>query len=245
MAKIDQDFRKAIRAGDIKKMDRLVEMGADVNLKEEGNYFETPLSEALSINNLAVCRRLLDYPKIDVNQTFHGGYSPLSWAKDASIARRMINMGADIHYREPFYKRTALERHIEKLGSADIVEFLERKKIIGALLDRGAEIPEDYQKQLDNLQEKWADMFELKALGKNLLDYPAKRDIDSVCALILEHAKQRASGDYEYQVSGKENPISLKGTLNSTMESVGNRKTDKINISVVDPNFMNRTKREK
>lgn len=88
---------EAIQQGDVEKVDRLIEQGAD--LHGDGVNRKSPLHEAMRLGRGAVARRLVE-KGADVNARIGDGYSPLRVAvssNDAAMAEFLIANGADVN----------------------------------------------------------------------------------------------------------------------------------------------------
>ena len=77
-AQAAQQFMQAVRAGNLRAVNRLIAKGADVNLQDENGY--TPLMKAADQGHENIVRMLLAAPGIDVNLQNNNGKTALDFA---------------------------------------------------------------------------------------------------------------------------------------------------------------------
>ena len=93
------DLYQAARVGDLKRVQELVEKGAD--MEKTDSYSWTPLLIASRHDNLEVVQHLLEQGA-NVDKANDGGYTPLHWAASRGqleIAKLLMLYGADLNAR--------------------------------------------------------------------------------------------------------------------------------------------------
>jgi uncharacterized protein len=97
---------------------RLLEAGADPNLKTSSQYAYTPLMEAAATGRSAFVRILLE-AKVDINATNTIGDTALHLADNAHVARVLLDAGADPRLRT-VYGETAAEVALRRSQEAPL-----------------------------------------------------------------------------------------------------------------------------
>jgi len=140
------ELHQAAAKGDLKKVRKLVEEGADVNARDNIGY--TPLHYAASYGHLDVARLLLE-EGADVNARDNAGWTPLHWAAaygHVDVARLLVERGADVNARDNI-GYTPLH-YAASYGHLDVARLLiESGADINARDDRGR-TPLDLAKEL-------------------------------------------------------------------------------------------------
>ncbi|MCG8340757.1 MAG: ankyrin repeat domain-containing protein, partial [Cytophagales bacterium] len=113
----------AIKAGQVDEVKKLLEEGADVNLKDREG--KAPLHWALEKGNRAIIDALLGEASIDVNNPDGDGKTPLHYAAeqgDQVSIEKLLSKGASVDRRDK-NDRTALHEAVEK-GDKEVVKAL-------------------------------------------------------------------------------------------------------------------------
>ena len=129
MSPLNDDLFDAANRGDLKKVKRLLNEGADVNAKDEDGW--TPLHWAAYYGHLNVVKLLVDRGA-DVNAKSKAGETPLHWAAangHLDVVEFLVDRGADVNAKSKA-GWTPLHLAADK-GHLDIAKLL---------LDRGADI---------------------------------------------------------------------------------------------------------
>lgn len=87
------EFVEAAGEGNLETVQRLLESGIDVNVREPERKF-TALTAACASGHLAIVRRLIE-AGADLNKIGADDCTPLMWASDATVCFTLIDAGAD------------------------------------------------------------------------------------------------------------------------------------------------------
>jgi len=97
---LTDQFVKAAYEGDIVKVKKLYDEGADINAESKANYDTTALVTAANSGKIEVVKFLLD-KGVDVNQKTSGKSTALSTALlggHVDMVKLLISKGADVNY---------------------------------------------------------------------------------------------------------------------------------------------------
>lgn len=122
LSEIDKQLFTAVRQGDNKEVQRLLENGANVNAVEHGEFKATltPLHIAVKENNLECVRLLIEHgANVNVKDSRVGGFYPLRTAVYRSIEmmRLLLDNGADVDKAKALVSAAGA-------GKTEIVEML-------------------------------------------------------------------------------------------------------------------------
>ncbi|MBO4575987.1 MAG: ankyrin repeat domain-containing protein [Neisseriaceae bacterium] len=162
LSEIDEQLFNAIRQGDNKEVQRLLENGANVNAVFKKDIYDNkmPLHTAVECNNLEAARLLIEHgANVNAKERMITGWYPLRKAiyRSVEMARLLLDNGADVD------KAKALIAAVD-IGEIEIVEMLLSKYKANPNVDyiAGTALSEALGRHPDNHQ-----------LIKILLDYGA------------------------------------------------------------------------
>ena len=133
----------------LKRIDKLIAAGADVNDHRNDHGAWTPLMRASGKSGVAVVRRLID-AGADLNPRYLGKMTPLMCASgnaDPAVMRLLLDAGADSNARiRIFYPHNNGEKEADGDSVLMVAAAAGNLAMVTLLLDRGAEV--NYQHRL-------------------------------------------------------------------------------------------------